>query len=187
MIKNDEDGEKRIEIMLEGDEIPEDIEKMLEEENIFIMMNDGEEGEVEVFVTTEQKSNSNKAQLGVRIEEADNGVSVIDVLEGTAAEEVGMLKGDLIQKVNDVPVKTIEGLLAALADFAPGDKVVIEGDRNGEHVFFEATLRERNKAYDLHKWEEVIEGEEIKEIHEEEHKDGHKVIKKKVIIKKDDK
>ncbi|NNE25415.1 MAG: PDZ domain-containing protein [Saprospiraceae bacterium] len=186
VIKTDGD-EKRIEIMLKGDEVPEDVEKMLEEENIFIMMNDGEDGEVEVIVRSGDKSNSNKAQLGVLIEKADNGVGVIDVMEGTAAEAAGMQKGDVIQKINDVPVKSIDDLLTALKPFKPGDSVVVEGERDGENIFFEATLKERNTDYDLNTWEEAIEGEEIiHEIHEE-HKDGKKVIKKKVIIKKDDK
>ena len=186
VIKTDGD-EKRIEIILEGDEIPADVQEMLEEENIFIMMDEGEEGEVEVIVRTESNdSHSNKAQLGVLIEAAENGVGVRDVMEGTAAEEVGIQKGDIIQKINDVPVKSIEELLSALKPFKPGDNVVVEGLRNGENIFFEATLKSRNPEFDKTSWKSAVEGEEIHEIHEE-HKDGHKVIKKKVIIKKDDK
>ena len=181
------DGEKEvIEFEVDGDEMPEDIQKMLEEKGLNVIVMDEDDHDVRVFMDKDVKGNSNKAQLGVFIESVDNGAKVIGIMEGSAAEKAGLKEGDIITRVNDTPVSSIESLLDALSVFKPSDIAIIETQRDGERKAFEVVLQERKDNFEHKSWNKVIE------IHEEHEDDGDDddeiiIIKKKVKVKKDKK
>ncbi|RDU22150.1 S1C family serine protease [Anaerosacchariphilus polymeriproducens] len=64
------------------------------------------------------------------------GVYVAKVFEGTAAEKAGLKKGDIITKVDNKEVTTMEQLSQVLKYYASGDKVdvVIMKSDNGKYV-----------------------------------------------------
>jgi DNA-binding protein H-NS len=78
------------------------------------------------------RPNTNKVSLGVMIENTDSGVVVTDIVPGSAAESVGLRRGDTILKINDKYIFTINGLLEALNPFNPDEKVKIKYLREGK-------------------------------------------------------
>ncbi len=210
MVTKDDDGNETV-IEWDGEgEMPEEIKEAMKEHNVEIDMEhemdielevEIEEGEHEhkkvriikggdgnhfVFEVDEDvEKNSNKAQLGVFIEAADNGARVIELMEGSAAEKAGIVSGDIITRVNDSPVNSIETLISSLSSFEANDIAIIELMRDGEKKSYEVVLQERKESFEHKNWKEVIE---LHERHEEgEHDNDEKKIKKKIIIKKDNK
>ncbi|MEJ7676710.1 MAG: PDZ domain-containing protein [Segetibacter sp.] len=53
------------------------------------------------------------------------GVFVMDVAKGSAAEEAGVQKGDFITKVNGTEVSTGTEMIEKIAALRPGDKINI--------------------------------------------------------------
>lgn len=186
IIKKVDGDEEVIELELEGDELPEDVQQMLEEEGINIFMMGDDEHDIKVIMEKEIDKNSNKAQLGVFIENAENGTKVTGIMEGSAAEKAGMAEGDIITRVNDTPVTSIESLLDALSVFSPNDIAIIETQRDGERKAFEVVLQERKDVFEHKSWDKVIE---LHEDHDDEgdHEEEIIIIKKKVKVKKDKK
>lgn len=60
-----------------------------------------------------------------------NGVYIIDVANGSAADEAGIQKGDFITKLNGVTINTGTELVGKISAFRPGDKIVLTYMRNG--------------------------------------------------------
>lgn len=108
----DEDGnEKIIEWNGEG-EMPEEMKKM------------EQSGKKKVRVI--KKKSSNRAQLGVMIEDHDQGVKVVGLVDGMPAEKIGMKVGSIITKVNDNKIHKIQDLLAAIRPYSPGETITID-------------------------------------------------------------
>ena len=143
--------EKTIEVEIEGDEISDEVKEMLKEENIRVMVLSDDDN---VFIHEKEER---KAQLGVMIEDAENGVLVSDIIEGSAAEKAGMKSGDVITKVDGAEVNSMQELVDAIKDREPGSKVEIIYIRGGEPVKKTVTLQE-------YTWEEKEKDEEIEEI-----------------------
>jgi serine protease Do len=85
---------------------------------------------------------SNRAFLGVGSEKPSDGegARVIGITEGSAAEKLGLKKGDVITKVNETAVTDPESLSAAIRTHKAGDKVVITFTREGKVQKETATL-----------------------------------------------
>lgn len=81
---------------------------------------------------------SNKAQYGVEKE----GVYIYTVYEGTAAEQAGLVVGDLILKFDGTDIKTSADLTTAVQKKKSGDKVQMVIYRDGEEKTIEITLGE---------------------------------------------
>ncbi len=79
--------------------------------------------------------------LGVRI--ARNGAVVTDVIEGSPAQKAGIVKGDLIFRVDGQRVKNYRELIRVVAPKRAGATVVIELLRDGKPVKKVITLAER--------------------------------------------
>ncbi|EAR16550.1 serine protease precursor [Robiginitalea biformata HTCC2501] len=98
--------------------------------------------------------NVQRGILGVRIQNLDGrlaedkgidlipGVYVASVNDGSAAQEAGILEGDIITAVNDKPVASSPRLQELIAGFRPGDEVTITLDREGKSRKFEVTLKD---------------------------------------------
>lgn len=90
-----------------------------------------------------------RAILGIGIEEITDeyaaklslpkvaGVLVLNVNEGSSADEAGLKKGDVIIRVNEIATNSIPELQEQVALFRPGDYISIEFFRNGKRYLLE--------------------------------------------------
>jgi len=72
--------------------------------------------------------------LGIGVEDrrdGGSGATVTDVESGSAADSLGLQVGDIVTKVNGVAINGQAGLIAAIRDSAPGDKVAVEYTHDG--------------------------------------------------------
>ena len=67
------------------------------------------------------------------------GVFVYSVEEGSAAEKAGLQMGDVITKVNDREISTMEDLNAVKKQYSAGDTVTLTVYRQGETITLELT------------------------------------------------
>ncbi|WP_018630509.1 PDZ domain-containing protein [Niabella aurantiaca] len=82
----------------------------------------------------------NKAMLGVVTQKTDDGVTVMNVSEESAADKAGLKEGDIITAVDGKEIDAPDELSAAIKDKDPGDKVSISYKRNDKSYTTEATL-----------------------------------------------
>ena len=73
----------------------------------------------------------------------DSGALVREVESGSAADEAGVTRGDIIVALGDNPVESSGDLLGALRDYQPGDTVDLTVFRAGNRQTLEVTLGER--------------------------------------------
>ncbi|HTQ63941.1 MAG TPA: PDZ domain-containing protein [Puia sp.] len=95
---------------------------------------------------------SKTAFLGVSSEKSDNGgVEVREVTKGSAAEKIGLKKGDIITKIDDAQIDDPEDLTKAVRSHKPDDKIVITYKRDGKVQTSTATLgkMQMNMAYNF--------------------------------------
>ncbi|HLG36307.1 MAG TPA: PDZ domain-containing protein, partial [Bacteroidia bacterium] len=97
-----------------------------------------------------------RAYLGVSLQPIDSklaeekklkdtyGVYIETVNAGSAAEEAGIKRGDVVIKVDAVPVKSVPELQEQIAKHRPGDKVNVTVVRNGEEKIYAAVLENKN-------------------------------------------
>ena len=152
MDKIGDDGEPVI-IEWEGEgEIPEDIKKKLHKNGGFGGNFDHDfHGNDFVFNHHE----SNKACLGVMIGktvenengvetvrgESDQGVTVLDIIENSGAQEAGLLKDDIITAIGGTGVASIQDVLDVLKPYEGGATVSIDYLRNNQPAQVTATLK----------------------------------------------
>ena len=70
---------------------------------------------------------------------ADEGVFVYSVEEGSAAQKAGLKMGDVILKVDDNEIETMEDLTAVKKKYAAGDTVTLTIYREGQEITVELT------------------------------------------------
>lgn len=68
---------------------------------------------------------ANRAMLGVTTDESTKGAEIQSVNKESAAEKMGLKKGDIITKVNEKNVADPDDLTAAIRSHKPGDKVTV--------------------------------------------------------------
>ena len=73
----------------------------------------------------------------------DSGVIVDTVEPGSAADDAGLRRGDIITALDDTPIEDSGDLLAALRDYRPGDTVELAIVRGKDELTLTATLDER--------------------------------------------
>jgi hypothetical protein len=76
-------------------------------------------------------------RLGVRPDYAyqgADGMRIEGVTSGGAAEKGGLKEGDVIVDINDVPVRSVNGYMAALTGRKPGDMLKVTVLRDGKKV-----------------------------------------------------
>jgi len=76
-----------------------------------------------------------------------NGVYVMDVASGGAADQAGIHKGDFITKLNGTVISTGTELVGKISALRPGDKVDITYVRNGGENATTATLQGSAENY----------------------------------------
>jgi serine protease Do len=81
-----------------------------------------------------------KGFLGVELADDDDGPRINRVIEGSAADQAGLLANDVVMKINDTFVKTRQGMIEFVASFRPGDKLQLLVQRGGTQFDIAATL-----------------------------------------------
>ncbi len=76
-----------------------------------------------------------------------DGVFVMDVAKGSAAEEAGVQKGDFITKVNGAVVNTGTEMVEKISAMHPGDKISITYQHNESEKTATATLKGTTGTY----------------------------------------
>jgi S1-C subfamily serine protease len=93
-------------------------------------------------------TDSGRAALGVQVRTVvdrsgkPQGVGVVDVVPGGAADAAGIRPGDVIVAVDGDPTPTSEALGTVLAERQPGDRASVRLLRGGEEAEVEVTLGE---------------------------------------------
>ncbi len=118
-------------------EMPDDVRKSMEEAGLTVQNG----GSGNNFWVTDGKP---KPFLGVKMGEAksDLGVAIDGVVEGSAAEEAGLQKGDILTAINGTSVKKFGDLVKVLEDMKVGDKAEISYIRGENTAKTTATLKE---------------------------------------------
>jgi serine protease Do len=75
----------------------------------------------------------------------DSGAIVERVEPGSAADEAGVSRGDIIVALGDAPIENSGDLLGALRDYQPGDTVDLTVVRDSGEETLEVTLGERRE------------------------------------------
>lgn len=91
---------------------------------------------------TEQAAQPSEARpfLGVSLQDADSGVTVAEVLDGSAAADADVQAGDIITAINGTAVTTVEEVKSAVAGLNVGDEITIDVTRGDETLSLTATL-----------------------------------------------
>ncbi|MDA1229342.1 MAG: trypsin-like peptidase domain-containing protein [Planctomycetota bacterium] len=85
-----------------------------------------------ISVKTHAMEGANKAFLGIRMEPDGNGVRILHILPGGAAQRNGLRAGDVIMSLDSRPVDHPNTLKAAIEAFKPGDRISIRYMRGDE-------------------------------------------------------
>ncbi|MDQ3972831.1 MAG: trypsin-like peptidase domain-containing protein, partial [Actinomycetota bacterium] len=92
------------------------------------------------------------AQLGIRGQDIDpqvaelydlgaaEGAVVVEVVPGSAADEAGLRRGDIITAVDGDPITSMGDLVGRIRARSPGDRIALTVMRGGEERRIEATL-----------------------------------------------
>jgi serine protease Do len=88
----------------------------------------------------------NRAMLGVTSEKVDNGAEIQEVTKGSAAEKLGLKKGDVITKIDDKKIDSPDDLSAAVRKHKAGEKVTVTYLRD---------KKEQKGTAELTKWKGV--------------------------------
>jgi len=94
------------------------------------------------------------------------GVYIADVVEGGAADEVGIKAGDIILEVDGVEVNTPNQLQEQISKHRPKDKVEVLVKRKNKKKLYEAVLRNIRGGFEVVSSNEVVEalGAEFEEV-----------------------
>jgi hypothetical protein len=85
--------------------------------------------------------------LGIQIGEHPDGVLVDDVVPGSAAMKAGMLRGDVIVKIEGAVVSTPADVVSRVGQHAPGETIEVTVKRGGGEQTLRATLGNRNDTF----------------------------------------
>lgn len=91
---------------------------------------------------------SKKGFLGISMEAAKDGsgLFVVDVLDGTGAQDAGLRRGDLIQAIDGAAMVTTHALSNTVSESEPGDVVVLQVVREEETMMVEVTLGDKDSG-----------------------------------------
>ncbi|MEO5997834.1 MAG: Do family serine endopeptidase [Chitinophagaceae bacterium] len=106
-----------------------------------------------VMFGSDQMSEEDRAKNNIKEGE---GVFVMDVSKGSAAEEAGVQKGDFITKVNGRTVNTGTEMVEQISVMRPGDKINISFVHNGNAKTTQVTLKGATGTYESIK-EQVVD------------------------------
>jgi len=97
-----------------------------------------------------------ETEIGTTYKEGE-GVYIMGVLEGSAASGAGIKKGDVVTKINGVPVSGGPELQEQISRYKPGDKISLTYKRNGTESTTNLTLKNKAGNTDIVKTTGIIE------------------------------
>lgn len=98
------------------------------------------------------------SQLAEQLElDEVKGVYIDGVRAGSAAEEAGLQKNDIIVFVEENPVNTAPELQEQVAKYRPGDQIIVDFLRDGELYRANVTLKDKNNEVAFKSDKDVIE------------------------------
>jgi putative serine protease PepD len=83
------------------------------------------------------------ARLGIQVgspEDGSAGAVLIEVSDGSTAEEAGLQPGDVITRIDDQRIVGADSLVATIRSYRPGDTVEVVWTRDGEEQSAEVVL-----------------------------------------------
>ena len=150
-IVKDKDGDTEdIDIEMEGDELSDEVKKMLEDEGInveVLQYNDGE-AKIITITTDEDEVNTNKVQLGVFLVEIETGVKIDGIIKGSSAEEAGLQEGDIITAIGNKKVGSMDQVVEEIGNYNPDETIVIDFIRDTQNESREVILKARQANSD---------------------------------------
>jgi serine protease Do len=95
--------------------------------------------------------NRNQPKIGLRIQETEegNGVKVLNVEEGSAAEKAGLKKDDVITEINGEKVNSVPQILSEIRDTDNQNQLKIKALRNNSSMDFEIKIPKKLRSADL--------------------------------------
>ncbi len=78
--------------------------------------------------------------LGIRLDGPNNSATVQEVFPKSAADLCGLEPGDVIQRVNDFNVDSRGALMQKIAEYSPGERLVLKVRREKQELDLKATL-----------------------------------------------
>ena len=139
---DDGDEERVIEWTGEEGEIPEEMQKYLQEGNMKIKI--AKEEDMEGATVWVERDDSNlpevSVRMGVELTNLDGIVEVGGVQEASPAKAAGLQEGDLITEIDGYHIQGYNGLMEKLAKHKPGDKIEVRFIRDGKAQTAHLTL-----------------------------------------------
>ncbi|MFG0316761.1 MAG: PDZ domain-containing protein, partial [Planctomycetota bacterium JB042] len=89
-----------------------------------------------------------RGYLGVQIAAGDEGVEILSVVPGTAADRAGLEAGDRVLEIDGHAIGSFEALGEALSKRTAGERVEIKVERAGKARVTTATLGTRGAPVD---------------------------------------
>ena len=96
---------------------------------------------VGVVSVASRRPRSARAFLGIATEDRPDGVTIVQVVPSTAAAQAGIQVNDILLKIGNDAIQSVEDVFAAIAKHSPGEKVEVQVRRNGEELTLHATLK----------------------------------------------
>ena len=78
-----------------------------------------------------------------------DGLVITDVATGSAAQEAGLKKGDIIKSINGTSVTLASELQELVTRYKPSDKISVVYSRNGKEFTSSATLKNKIGNFDI--------------------------------------
>lgn len=145
IITIDEDGNKSVNEWHSDGDIPEG----MDEDDVRVFRIDGnrrnKRGNDFIFFGDDQKLSN--AYMGAQIESTNSGALILDVLKDSPADKAGLMKNDIVQRINGARSRSMDDLLSILTYFDPNDEVELTVTRDGREKKLKMTLGKRPDAY----------------------------------------
>ena len=107
------------------------------------------------FVNASDLSEEQKKRDGVPL--TADGIYVTDIPITGGAYAAGLRKGDIIKKINDIPISSAAEIQEQVSRYKPGDKVPVTYLRNNKEATATVTLKNNAGNYDIVKADAVID------------------------------
>lgn len=93
----------------------------------------------------------NQPKLGLRIQDTEdsNGVKILNVEEGSAAEKAGIKKDDIITEMNGQKVNSVDDIREKLSSSENKEHYTIKAKRNNSDINFEVQIPKKLNSADL--------------------------------------
>lgn len=98
---------------------------------------------VDASLLNDEQKQRNNVPLSV------DGIYITNLVPDGAAKAAGIQVGDVIKKINNVPINSSSELQEELSGFRPGDKITVTINRNGVEKTMNVTLKNNAGNYDI--------------------------------------